>query len=158
MLALALTLAVLSAAPSETPAAPVATASPKPAEIASGGASAPCLATRRALAAGEPVAAPDVAVAPCPDQPTRAVRYDRRARTSVATRSLPAGSALGRVAVTPDRVIASGTPLTLRSVTGPVTVERAVLTLQTGRSGERVFVRDTSGAVFSVPLQLEDTP
>lgn len=59
----------------------------------------------------------------------------------------PAGAA-------PAAPLAAGTTLTLRSVTGPVTIERAVTTLQPGRSGRRVFVRDGAGQVFAAPLVL----
>ena len=119
---------------------------------------APCFATRRALAAGNPIASGDVVAAPCSDGTPRAVRYDRRTGSTLAAHALPEGAALGALALAPYRVIAPGTPLTLRSIAGPVTIERAVTTLQPGRSGGRVFVRDADGAVLSVALELETTP
>lgn len=51
--------------------------------------------------------------------------------------------------------IAAGTPLTLRSVAGPVAIERPVTTLQPGRAGRSVFVRDGQGQVFAAPLAME---
>lgn len=48
--------------------------------------------------------------------------------------------------------VAGGTALTLVSSVGPVSVERAVTTLQGARPGRRVFVRDGDGNVFASRL------
>jgi len=57
---------------------------------------------------------------------------------------------------TPEPALPRGSELTLRSVAGPVAIERPVTTLQPGRSGRSVFVRDGQGQVFAAPLAIGD--
>lgn len=111
----------------------------------------PCLVTNSPLAAGAAITRDVVGPGPC-GTVAADVRYDASRRTLVARRDLPAGSALGSlVAGVPDTV-ARGDVLTLMSRSGPVTVERPVTALQSGRAGRRVFVRDRAGQVFAVAV------
>lgn len=83
-----------------------------------------------------------------------AVRYDRSARAALPVATVPPGGYLGRVSVLSSGGVAKGERLTLRSSAGPVVIEREVTALQSGRSGERIFVQDSSGAVFAAALLL----
>jgi flagella basal body P-ring formation protein FlgA len=83
------------------------------------------------------------------------VRFDRRASALRASAPLPAGTRLGRLALSAAPDIDKGDELTLRSTVGPVSVERQVVALQPGRSGGRVFVRDAEGQVMSAPLSVQ---
>ncbi|WP_280279766.1 hypothetical protein [Sphingomonas sp. CBMAI 2297] len=112
-----------------------------------------CFAAAAAIPAGAAVTAGDVIATACRDARPAALRYDRGG-LAVARAALPAGAYLGRLAALPRDAIGKGTPLTLRSAAGPVTVERAVTTMQSGRSGGRLFVRDAQGKVFAAPLAL----
>ncbi|MDF2385701.1 hypothetical protein JMG10_29820 [Nostoc ellipsosporum NOK] len=114
-----------------------------------------CFAAAAALPAGAAVKAGDVIAAECRGTMPAALRYDRDG-LAVTRAALPAGAYLGRLATLPRDAIGKGTPLTLRSAAGPVTVERAVTTMQSGRSGARLFVRDGEGKVFAAPLALVD--
>ena len=114
-----------------------------------------CFAAAAAIPAGAAVKAGDVVAAECRGTVPAALRYDRDG-LAVARAALPAGAYLGRLAALPRDAIGKGTPLTLRSAAGPVTVERAVTTMQSGRPGARLFVRDGEGKVFAAPLALVD--
>lgn len=127
-----------------------ATIAALPARIGGG-----CFAAAAALPAGAAVKTGDVVAAECRGTLPAAVRYDRDG-LAVTRAALPAGAYLGRLATLPRDAIGKGTPLTLRSAAGPVTVERAVTTMQSGRSGARLFVRDGEGKVFAAPLALVD--
>lgn len=117
-----------------------------------------CAVTSRAIAAGTVLSSEHISSAPCGADIAPVLTYDGGARSAVAVRDLPTGQYLGRVSLSPDRRVAKGTVLSLRSRQGPVAVERAVTTLQSSRSGARVFVRDTAGSVFSAPLVLAAQP
>ncbi|WP_230635796.1 hypothetical protein [Sphingomonas sp. Leaf4] len=115
-----------------------------------------CWATLRAIAADEAVTRREVAAVPClTGQPTAAMRTARDGTAFLAT-AQPAGTPLGRFLPAPVTRIAAGTALTLRSVHGPVAIERPVVTMQPGRSGNRVFVRDGAGRVFAAPLTIAE--
>lgn len=66
--------------------------------------------------------------------------------------AVAAGAVLGRLMPAPAGRVAAGTALTLRSVVGPVVVERDVTTLQPAHPGGGVFVRDTDGQVFAASM------
>jgi hypothetical protein len=116
-----------------------------------------CFAAARDVPAEAPLAAADlVAVACRADAPRAPLRYDRAGGVPVAAVAIATGTYLGHVAPLADGRVAKGETLTLRSSAGPVTIERAVVAMQPGRSGGRVFVRDSEGKVFAAPLALED--
>lgn len=110
-----------------------------------------CWTTIRALAVGDPVTTRDVTATPCADGERAALRMTGDGAMAL-TAARPAGTALGRFLPVPATRIATGTALTLRSVHGPVAIERPVTTMQPGRSGKHVFVRDERGQVFAAPL------
>jgi hypothetical protein len=115
-----------------------------------------CFATARDVAAGAVVTIEDVVAVPCEKAtPRPATRYDRAQGTTVFGTAMAAGTYLGRLAPPERAMVRKGAVLTLRSAAGPVVVERQVTALQPGRSGGRLFVRDSSGEVFAAPLALE---
>lgn len=116
---------------------------------------ASCFAAARPIAAGAVLTAADLAPAPCKAAGRPPLRYDRASGHPVALAALSAGTYLGRLAPIGDRLIPAGTPLVLRSRAGVVTIERNVTAMQPGRSGSRMFVRDSSGEIFAVPLVLD---
>lgn len=112
-----------------------------------------CFAAANAIAPGTTLSAGDVTEAPCRAEVGVRLQYGR-AGLVVAREAVPAGGYLGRLAALPERTVGKGATLTLRSTSGPVTVERAVVALQPARSGGKLFVRDASGSVFAAPLAL----
>lgn len=116
---------------------------------------ASCFEAARTLSAGTPIDAGDVVAVACDSKrDVVAVRYDRSARAALPVAAVPAGGYLGRLSVLPSGGVAKGERLTLRSAAGPVVIEREVTALQSGRSGDRIFVQDASGAVFAADLLL----
>ena len=115
-----------------------------------------CFAAARDLPAGASLAATDLAPVDCrADAPRAPLRYDRSGGVPVTAAAVAAGTYLGHVVPLAEGRVAKGEALTLRSTAGPVTIERAVVAMQPGRSGGRVFVRDSEGKVFAAPLALE---
>lgn len=113
-----------------------------------------CWTSIRAMQAGEAVTVRDAVPSPCGGATSAAdIRYGGNAMPIIRYR-IPAGASLGRLLPVPADRVTAGAALTLRSVLGPVTIERAVTTLQPGRSGRRVFVRDGDGQVFAATLAL----
>lgn len=115
-----------------------------------------CFEASRAIEIDAAIARDDVATTECRGSATPAIRYEQGAGGAVAAAAIKQGAYLGRLSVGPSRSVSRGTVLTLRSTTGPVTVERTVTTMQAGRSGRSTFVRDDRGAIFAAPLVLED--
>lgn len=114
-----------------------------------------CFEAARALPAGTPVVAENVVPAACDSSRIVAgLRYDKSAQAALLVTAVPAGGYLGRLPNPPSGRIAKGARLTLRSMAGPVVIEREVTALQAGRSGERVFVQDANGATFAATLLL----
>jgi flagella basal body P-ring formation protein FlgA len=115
-----------------------------------------CFAAARDLPAGAALTASDLAPVACQTAAKRApLRYDRDDGVPVTSAAVAAGTYLGHVLPIEDARVARGDTLTLRSSAGPVTIERAVVAMQPGRSGGRVFVRDSEGKVFAAPLAVE---
>lgn len=112
----------------------------------------PCFATAHAIARGDVVTAADVTAVPCKPAARPALRYDAASGNPIANAALPAGTYLGRLAPMAEEQVPAGTELTLRSTAGVVTIERRVTAMQPGQPGRRMFVRDSSGEVFAVPL------
>jgi hypothetical protein len=115
-----------------------------------------CFAAVHDLPVGAPVGAGDLAPVACQSGAKRApLRYDRAGGVPVTETAVAAGAYLGHVAPVAEGRVAKGDTLTLHSSAGPVTIERAVVAMQPGRSGGRVFVRDSEGKVFAAPLAVE---
>lgn len=109
-----------------------------------------CFALRADVADGAYLSREDVEQADCRAAAGDArVRYDAGAAAPVARYALPAGTYLGRVRVPEQRPLAAGVPLLLRTVVGPVIVEREVTSLQPGRAGRRLFVRTEDGKMLA---------
>jgi len=121
--------------------------------VSAGGAT--CFAAARAIPEGTALSMADVTPVPCKAAARAPLRYDAASGDPIAFEAMPAGTYLGRLAPLREASIPAGTELTLRSSAGVVTIERRVIAIQPGRSGERVFVRAASGEVFSVPLALD---
>lgn len=115
-----------------------------------------CFAAARDVQAGTALSAADLSPVACqPDAPRAPLRYDRSGEVPVTSVAVAAGAYLGHVVPLAEHSVKKGDRLTLRSMAGPVTIERAVVAMQSGRSGGRVFVRDSEGKVFAAPLALE---
>lgn len=114
-----------------------------------------CYEAARPVAAGTVLVEADVRKAACVSAPKRELRFKRLDHVIVAGEPLQAGDYLGEIAPLPSRAVVRGAPLVVRSSAGPVVIERAVTAMQNGRSGQRIFVRDAAGAIFSVPLAVE---
>lgn len=112
-----------------------------------------CFVAVSGIAAGAVLTTADVAKADCQAAPVTRLRYDR-AGLVLSGEAMPAGAYLGRLPALPERAVGKGVSLTLRSRSGPVTIERSVTAMQPARSGGKLFVRDESGSVFAAPLTL----
>lgn len=121
---------------------------------------AACAVTMRDIAAGEAITADVTEPIACrPDRtPIGLMRFDRQSRSLIAREALATGTYLGRLKVANVSVLPKGARVTLRASSGPAIVERQVTTLQPGRAGHRVFVRDDSGNVFAVALIITAAP
>lgn len=112
-----------------------------------------CLVLAHPVARGMPLAMDDVRPSACETGKARApIRFDRSGSLARAADDLPDGAYLGRLLLPLERGVDRGDRLTLRSVVGPVRVEREVVALQPGRPGRRVFVRDQDGETLAAPL------
>lgn len=76
-----------------------------------------------------------------PDQPILVRRLEAPAPSAVSEALPPVAPA-----------VRAGDPLTVRVAIGPVTVEREVHALQSGRAGQAVFVRTPEGVVLRAQL------
>jgi hypothetical protein len=112
-----------------------------------------CLALSHAVPVGSPLSREDAVPVAC-DSSRRiaSVRFDRSDTRIRAVSDLAKGSYLGRTFLPTERGVMAGDRLTLRSAVGPVSIERAVVALQAGRSGRRLFVRDQDGQTIAAPL------
>jgi hypothetical protein len=115
-----------------------------------------CAELARPLAAGAPLSAGDLSPVECREAAAPGLRFDRLDRVARAERDLAAGTYLGRISAAPAVAVDKGAKLILVATAGPVRVSREVVALQAGRSGGRVFVRDSEGNVTSAPLAVED--
>jgi hypothetical protein len=112
---------------------------------------ATCMMARSPIAAGAAVVAEQVQSAPCEGHAALGLTsYDRARGDVVARRAIEVGANLGMMRLPEPSAVHTGDHLTLISRAGPVTVERAVTAMQTGRNGHRIFVRDGAGKVSSI--------
>lgn len=111
-----------------------------------------CFALSHAVSRGAPLTLDDVGPVACDAQGERTpILFDRRGAVVRAEGDLPEHSYLGRIALPQQRGVDRGDRLTLRSVVGPVRIERPVVALQAGQ-GRRIFVRDEDGHTIAAPL------
>ena len=117
-----------------------------------------CVAAIRDIAAGEPLSAGLLERVVCriEDRSAPRLRFAPASGSVTAAEALPAGTYLDRLSVSAQPVLPKGTRVTLRAMSGPAIVERQVTTLQSAKSGQRVFVRDDGGNVFAVALVVSD--
>lgn len=118
-----------------------------------------CVVTLRDLDAGEHVTLDAVRHVPCRGNniPKEHVSFDRSTRSAIVPRSIPVGTYLGQLWPHKTPILPKGSRMTLRAMSGPAIVEREVVTLQPGRSGERIFVRDDNGNVFAASLHMDES-
>jgi flagella basal body P-ring formation protein FlgA len=112
-----------------------------------------CSALTRPIKAGEAIAPADLTSIACQTRAKASIlRFDRSDGVVRAASDLAAGTSLGRIVVPPPPLVQSGEHLTLMARSGPVSVQRPVTALQSGRDGQHIFVRDAEGQVSSVAL------
>lgn len=113
-----------------------------------------CSAAATLISAGRVVSAADLAPHPCAGAKKgnwlRSIPGGYQARVDI-----PAGTPLGRPTVRPNAAIAVATPVVLRTIVGPVIIERQAETLQPTRVGRPVFARTTDGTVVVAPTAIE---
>jgi hypothetical protein len=118
-----------------------------------------CAASSRDIPAGGYVDSTALAGVPCRDgRDGTWLSYDDDAGAFRAIRAIPRGTYLGRLAGTGAPPAVSGEPLIYQSREGPVTIEREVVALQTGRAGRRLFVRTPDGTVLEATLAGKEQP
>lgn len=109
-----------------------------------------CFATRHTIPAGRYLIADDAAPVPCDPAASRAkLSYDRKAGAVFAGSELTAFTYLGSVSLPGAAPLKAGSKLVLRTVSGPVTIDRTVQALQPARPGSRLFVRTNDGEILS---------
>jgi len=112
-----------------------------------------CSVLTMPVAAQTPIGPDDVAPVACTKAGrSAAVRFDRRHSIARAAVDLAAGTELEFLAPPRPPSIETGERLTLVSQAGPVVIERGVNALQPGRTGERIFVQDDEGHVFTASV------
>ncbi len=112
-----------------------------------------CAFAVRNLPAASVLAEADVTRAPCESARQEShTSYDRRSGLLRTTDDVESGDNLGSLAPLPTHVVQTSDPLSLTASVGVARIERRVEAMQDARSGERLFVRDADGRVFSIPL------
>ena len=116
-----------------------------------------CLELQKSIAAGEAVTAADAIETRCDTVRSVAhIRLDRGSGVPVAAEGLQAGDYLGALHLADGPVVHRGQQMTLASAVGPFRIERSVTARQSaGRADRRIFVQDSDGEIFSVPLTPE---
>lgn len=116
-----------------------------------------CLEMMVSKAAGETLVAGDAISAACPDaMPGPAVRFDDRASANVAIRPIEAGTVIPDARLAEAPALRRGSPLSLASTVGPVTIERPVTLAQDARARDRrVFVRTNDGEILAAAINAE---
>ncbi len=95
-----------------------------------------------------------LATSACAASQDRALGYDRMRGRVIARERLTAGTPVGRIFLPAEPSIGAGDKLSLTSAIGPVVIERAVVAMQPGRSGRKVFVKDDQGHISAVRFQV----
>lgn len=113
----------------------------------------PCYAARTDLAAGSYLDRSAVTEVACkPRTSDRRLGYDAAARTPRVDAPIAAATYLGRLRLGDRAPVSAGKSMVLRTTIGPVTVERAVTSLQPGWHGKRLFVRTDEGELLASTL------
>lgn len=124
--------------------------------VASERATGICYATRRDIGAGEYILQQDLGEVDCEAKaPHAPLGYDRSAGAIYAAGSLPAFTYVGAIKASAAKPLRAGSKLTLRTVSGPVTVERDVWAMQAGRPGDRLFVKTSDGEILASRLSAQ---
>jgi hypothetical protein len=109
-----------------------------------------CLQALRPVAAGALADEDSFAEAACGGgDVVRAFGFDRSTGAVRVIRALTPGQLVVRFAGYGEGGVVAGDILILRAGSGPVVVEREVITLQSARSGAQVFVRTAEGEVLA---------
>ena len=112
-----------------------------------------CYRLRHNVAEGDYVARDDFAPTACDAAATPVkLAYDKAARALFSRSDLPAFSYAGAITLRSSDPVRAGTAMTLRTISGPVTIDRNVVTLQASRAGQHIFVRTKDGTVLAHPL------
>lgn len=112
-----------------------------------------CVVSRTAIAAGAYLASGDLGSVRCRNDATGGwLEYDAGARSYFARREIPEGTYLGRASANAVPAARKGAEVLYRTGEGPVTVEREVVALQSGRAGQPVFVRTEEGKVLTATV------
>lgn len=116
-----------------------------------------CLRAASDLAVGEAVVSDNTQPTPCTGgRPVAGLGYDQARGLAFARQPIPSGAYLGPLRLKDSLPVPAGQPMTLRFAAGPVVVERAVVTLQPGVAGKRMFVKTEDNEVISAMVAAED--
>lgn len=106
---------------------------------------------------GEPVVSDNTQPTPCVGgRPVAGLGYDQARGLAFARQPIPSGGYLGPLRLKDSLPVPAGQPMTLRFAAGPVVVERAVVTLQPGVAGKRIYVKTDDNEVISAMVAAED--
>ena len=111
-----------------------------------------CYALDRPVEAGTELRSEMLVQASCPASGGVPLHLDRSSAAVHTRQALSAGTVIGRLALPPPAPIRTGDKLRLSSTSGPVRVARAVVAMQSGRVGGRLFVKGEDGPAFAVPI------
>lgn len=115
-----------------------------------GAAALPTAQARHGIAAGAFVRAGDFVGASCTMAGPPALRYEPQLRATRALRAIVPGECIASNIVATLPAIAPGQRVTAITGAGAVTIERAVEALEAAGPGQRLLVRATDGAPYSV--------
>lgn len=113
-----------------------------------------CFVASRPISADSTITAGDLSRTAChAASDDAAVYYDRSHGAVRAASDLSAGTYVGRILVPEHTSPQFGDELLVAVQVGRVAIERQVNAVQPSTGGNRIFVRDASSAVFSVPIE-----
>ncbi len=116
-----------------------------------------CFAASSDLSAKEHITSRNTEQVACIDQkPSEALAYDRELQVPLAKAFIPAGTYLGSLRPAARRTLPKGQRMTLRFSSGPIIVEREVVTLQPGLPDQKVFAVAEDGEVMAARLAPND--
>lgn len=115
---------------------------------------AKCFMTRYAIPRGEFINSDDLVDAPCDRNAVRVpIGLNRSLSAPYAAADLSAFSYVGSLKAPATHPVQAGTALHLRTVSGPVTIDRKVVAMQSGFPGNRIFVKTDDGIVIARRLE-----
>jgi hypothetical protein len=116
-----------------------------------------CLAASVDVQPHEPITLSNTLEVACGAGPVpKVLGYDAETRSTFARAFIPAGTVLGAPRLHEVQNVPEGQAMTLRFVSGPVVIEREVVTLQPGMPGDRVFAVTGDGKVVTAPLAQDE--